>query len=256
MMAGLQPRPDRPDAVLDRNLANYESEWSAREYSRETGLWPIEAALVDRYFPPAPADILDIGCGAGRTSAALHARGYRVVAVDLSGSLLSIARSRHSGIDFRLMDASRLELADGAFDAALFSYNGIDCLYPESSRTDCMREVARVLKPGGVFMFSSHNLFGAFFSGGFWYPPGYLNSARFVGQQLTNPLAREWYMRYEDGGGRQHLFSAPPRRSVRQLHDAGFEVIDVCGSDGERNPRRVLLHAQHVNFVAQRPPAP
>jgi SAM-dependent methyltransferase len=242
--------------IVEHNLANYDSEWSAREYSRTVGLSPIETTLVDRYFRPAPADILDIGCGAGRTSAALHARGYRVVAVDLSESLLSIARSRHSGIDFRLMDASRLALDDGAFDAALFSYNGIDCLYPEASRTECMREVARVLKPGGVFMFSSHNLIGAFFSGGFWYPRGYFNSARFIGQQLTNPLVREWYMRYEDGGGRQHLFSGPPRRTVRQLQDTGFDVVDVCGSDGERNSRQVLLHAQHVNFVARRPPAP
>ncbi|PYR47607.1 MAG: hypothetical protein DMF89_18495 [Acidobacteria bacterium] len=67
--------PPGSKPIVEHNLANYESEWSAREYSREVGLWPIEAALVDNYFPPAPADILDVGCGAGRTSVALHARG-------------------------------------------------------------------------------------------------------------------------------------------------------------------------------------
>ena len=240
------------DAVVAGNLANYDSEWSAREYSQHVGLWPIEATLVDAYFPPAPARILDIGCGAGRTSAALHERGYGVVAIDLAESLLSIGRARHPGIDFCLMDARRLEYPDAAFDAALFSYNGIDNLYPEMSRLMCLREAARVLKPGGVLIFSTHNFIGHFFSGGFWYPRGYLNAARLIGQQLTNPLALEWYTRYADGGGRQHLFSAPPGRTARQVQAAGFDVIDTCGSGGERRARRLLLRTPHVNFVVRR----
>lgn len=255
MMAGSQARRHLQDPVLERNLANFNTDWSAHEYSRDVGLWPIESALVDRHFPAAPAaDVLDIGCGAGRTSVGLHARGYRVVAIDLSTSLLSIARSRYPYIDFRQMDARQLEFADGAFDAAMFSYNGIDNVYPESSRTDCFREILRVLKPGGVFVFSTHNLIGAVFSGGPWYLRGYWKMARLFWRQRTNAIAREWYIHYDDGGGGSQIqFSAPPRRTVHQLHDAGFELLDMCGSDGERHPRRVLLHAQHVNFVARRP---
>ena len=60
--------PRAGDPIVERNLANYDTQWSAREYSRHVGLWPIEAALVDRYFPNRPADVLDLGCGAGRTS--------------------------------------------------------------------------------------------------------------------------------------------------------------------------------------------
>lgn len=248
----MTPRSPAGDATTRRNLGNYDTDWSSREYSRQSGLWPIEAELIDRHFPKPPAAVLDIGCGAGRTSAVLHERGYRIVAIDVAIPLVTLARTRWPEIDFRQMDARRLEFPDETFDAAFFSYNGVDNLYPESARMDCFREVRRVLKAGGPFLFSSHNLIGALFSGGFSYARGYLNAARLLARQVANPLALEWYIKYEDGGGPQHLFAGVPARTVRQLEAVGLEVVDVCGSSGERNPRRVLLHEQHVQFVARR----
>jgi SAM-dependent methyltransferase len=245
------------DEVLDRNIATFNSAWSAREYSKDEGLWAIEAALVERHFPPAPADVLDIGCGAGRTTVGLQARGYRVVAVDLSTSLLAIARARFPDVDFRHMDARDLDFPDGRFDAAIFSYNGIDTLFPASCRVECFREVFRVLKPGGVFAFSTHNLIGAFFSGGFWYPRGYWNALRLLWAQRANPAAKDWYICYDDGGGGSLIqYSAPPRWTIDQLHAAGFDVIDLCGNDGDRRIEHIVWHAQHVNVVARRPAVP
>ena len=250
MMAGPPKTDDASDPVLEQNVAAFNTDASIEEYSREVGLWPIESALVGQYFPPAPAAVLDIGCGAGRTSMGLDALGYRVAAIDLADSLLAVARFRYPHIDFRRMDARGLEWADATFDAALFSYNGIDNIYPESSRIDCFRESLRVLKPGGVLVFSTHNLIGAVFSGGFWYVRGYWNACRLLWNQRRHAIARRWYIRYED----DHVqFSAPPGRTVRQLREAGFEILDMCGSGGERHPRRVLLHVQHVNFVVRRP---
>jgi len=240
--------------VVDRNLANYDSDWSVREYSREVGLLPVEATLVDRYFPPPPAMVLDIGCGAGRTSAALRDRRYHVVGIDLSTSLLSIARARHPGIEFREMDACALAFPEASFDAAVFSYNGLDNIYPESARIHALRETARVLRSGGVYMLSSHNLVGALCCAGPWYLPGHLRSAWFLARQLGNPLAREWYLHYADGGGDQLLFSAPPSHTVRHLESAGFSVLTVCGNDGISglSLRDVTMRHKHVHFAARK----
>ncbi len=236
--------------VTTANVSTYGSTWSVDEYTRSQTLTPWEAALVAECFPPAPARILDLGCGAGRTTIALSAAGYTVVAIDLSTQLLAEARRLAPTLDFREMDASALAFPDRSFDAVLFSYNGLDCLYPLASRERCLREAHRVLKPGCPFVMSSHNLIGATFSGGFLYLQGYVNAARFLWRQRRNAMAREWYMSYEDGGGEQLLYSAPPSRTVAQLQRAGFGRVITRGRTGERDAARVLWHESHVQFAA------
>lgn len=242
-----------PAAIFKHNLASYDTPWSAVEYGSDRA-HPAEAALVSAFFPPLPARVLDIGCGAGRSTIALVERGYSVVGIDLSQALLEIARDRHPALDFRAMDATHLLFDDGAFDAALFSYNGIDVIYPVAGRLACMAEVQRVLRPLGTFVMSTHNAIGTVCCGGFLYPRGYLNAARFLGNQITNRVAGQWYFRYHDGGGDQFLFSAPPSHTVEQLESAGFSVLTVCGDDGARDLplRRMATRYQHVHFAARK----
>lgn len=166
--------------VFTRNIANYDSAWSAVDYTRESGLRPIELELVRTFFPPPPARVLGLGCGAGRTTIGLAGLGYEVVAIDLSDVLLTEARARYPQLDFRHMDATSLAFADESSDAVLFSYDGIDVIYPVAGRQRCMAEAYRVLRPGGVFSLSSHNFVGALFSGGYFYPRGWWNAARLV----------------------------------------------------------------------------
>ena len=243
----------QPDRVTRQNLGNYDTAWSVEEYTREEGLRPLEAALVHEFFPKPPATVLDLGCGAGRTTIGLARGGYTVTGIDLSETLLDEARERYPGLDFRVMDATRLVFPGSCFDAALFSYNGIDCIYPVGGRVTCLAEVFRVLKPGGTFLFSSHNVIGAFFSGGYFYPRGYWNAAKMIAQQLGNALVLEWYWRYRDGGGIQRLYSAPPGRTLHQLARVGFRVLAVRGEGVERSRGAALMHQQHVHFAARRP---
>ena len=238
--------------ITQLNLANYDTPWSVGEYTREEGLRPLEIALVEEFFPHAPARVLDLGCGAGRTTIGLARRGYHTLGIDLSGTLLAQARQRYPQLDFRVMDATHLDIADASFTAALFSYNGIDCIYPLDARRQCLAEVFRVLSPGGIFLLSSHNVIGTVFSGGYWYLRGYWNAAKLLAQQWRNAFVREWYIRYEDGGGSQYLYSAPPGYTVRQLEDVGFSVLAVRGMTGERRPVAVRMRQQHVHFVARK----
>lgn len=239
--------------ITRANLSNYDSDWSVAEYGeRRQGLFPMEAALIDEFWPPPPARILDLGCGAGRTTIELHRRGYQTIGIDLSTALIEHARRQHPELDLRLMDATALEFADGSFDAAMFSYNGIDCLYPVSAREKCLREVQRILVPRGIFQISTHNALGAMFSGGYLYPRGYLNAARWLAQQVGNRQLVEGFWRYRDPGGDQYLYSALPDRTVRQAESAGFDVLRIAGATGETDPVRIRRRQQHVHFVLRK----
>jgi ubiquinone/menaquinone biosynthesis C-methylase UbiE len=240
------------ESLTARNLENYDSPWSREQYGeRMQGLFPIEAALLDQYLP-SPVRVLDLGCGAGRTTVELRRRGHAVTGIDLSESLLAHARARHPDLDLRRMDASALAFEDRSFDAALFSYNGIDCLYPVESRVRCLSEVHRVLVPNGVFLISGHNAIGAIFSGGYFYLRGYANAARWIWRQRANPVFGEWYWAYDDPGGRQYLYSAPPDRTIDQARSVGFDVVKVVGATGETHPGRIRRRQQHVHFVLRK----
>jgi SAM-dependent methyltransferase len=241
------------NAVSEHNIANYASEWSVAAYAAETGLRPLENELVHEFFPAPPARVLDIGCGAGRTTIGLSGQGYDVLGIDLSSALLQVARERFPSIPFAEMDATQLQVANASFDAAMFSYNGIDCIYPVEARRACLAEVWRILRPGGIFILSSHNLVGATFSGGYFYLRGYLNALRFLARQITNRLAWRWYLRYDDPGGTQYLYSAPPGRTIADAEAAGFVVVAVRGGAGARDVRRTRMHEQHVHFVLRKP---
>jgi SAM-dependent methyltransferase len=72
--------------------------------------------------------------------------------------MIRVCRSKFPHLRFNVADASDLsQFPDGSFDAVVFSFNGPDHLAPDEKRENCLRECHRVLKAGGVYIFSSHN---------------------------------------------------------------------------------------------------
>ena len=89
--------------------------------------------------------LLIIGCGTGADLAYVPA-GAEVLAVDLTPAMLRQAMAyARPGIELRVMDGMALDLPDGAFDAAIL-HMGLEVI-PDPVR--CLREAARVLRPGG-----------------------------------------------------------------------------------------------------------
>ena len=246
---------DVDQAVFERNIAYYSNARSVQEYTREEGLRDIERELVRAFMPPPPARIIDLGCGAGRTTFGLGQAGYAMTAIDLAEPLIAHARRKYPGLDFRIMNAAALEFPASSFDGALFSYNGIDSLFPVAERRRCLSEVSRVLKPDAAFILSTHNAIGHFFSGGHLYPRGYVNAAKLLAAQWGNRHLRHWYFRYGESDRSELLFSAPPGHTRAQLEDAGFEVLDISGATGERDMSRIRMRQRHVYFVARKPAA-
>jgi SAM-dependent methyltransferase len=99
--------------------------------------------------------VLEVGAGAAQCARWLLAAGADPVALDLSGQMLRRGRAvgQASGLELPLVqaDAARLPFAARSFDAACSAYGGVP--FVEDS-AGVMREVARVLRPGGRWVFS------------------------------------------------------------------------------------------------------
>jgi SAM-dependent methyltransferase len=95
-------------------------------------------------------DVLEVGCGAGQCTRWLAAHGARAVGMDLSAGMLRAAGSG-SPASFVQADARRLPFAPASFDLACSAYGAVPFVAdPER----IMREVARVLRPRGRWIFS------------------------------------------------------------------------------------------------------
>ncbi len=138
------------------NLETFSNIYAVKETYNKEGFQGPEGYIVEKYFRKK-GKILDLGCGTGRTTMPFKQRGFEVTGIDLSKEMIDFARKKHEGIDFRVMDACDLDFKDASFDYIFFSFNGIDYIHPYKKRIKCINEARRVLKKGGLFVFSSHN---------------------------------------------------------------------------------------------------
>ena len=127
--------------------------YAARRY-----ITPAEVrVLATSWSKIAGGAVLDIGIGTGRTVPFLAPFAARYAGIDYMPNMVAEARRQHPGCDLRHADARALPFADGEFSFVLFSFNGVDYIDPDD-RPQVLREVHRVLAPGGLFAYSTHNL--------------------------------------------------------------------------------------------------
>lgn len=109
-----------------------------------------EARLVE-VLRPAPARVLDAGCGTGRIAARLAGRGYGVVGCDLDARMIEVARRDHPALEWHILDLAELDAADlGApFDVVLLAGNVIPFLDP-GTLEQVAAGVARHLREDGI----------------------------------------------------------------------------------------------------------
>lgn len=99
--------------------------------------------------------VLEVGCGSAPCARWLAANGASVVAMDLSAGMLRHARvgASRTGIVVPLVQAGAesLPFADASFDLACSAFGAVPFV---SDSAGVMREVARVLRPGGLWVFA------------------------------------------------------------------------------------------------------
>lgn len=125
------------------------------------GLWHSEELLFKRFFPKETA-LLELGCGAGRIALGLWELGYsNIVATDYAHEMVQEALQIASLVEcpFRFLraDATALGFDNEVFEGAIFGFNGLMQIPLRSNRLRAMCEIARVLRPGSYFIFTTHD---------------------------------------------------------------------------------------------------
>ena len=216
------------------------------------GLRESDAGLLG---PVAGRRVLEIGCGSAPCARWLAMQGAAAVALDLSRGMLEHAAElgRATGIPVPLVQAGaeHLPFADATFDAACSAFGGVPFV-AEPDRV--MREVARVLRPGGRWVFAVNHPMRWMFSD----DPG--EDGLVVRQSYFD---RTPYVEVDDSGAAtyvEHHRTIGDR--IRDIVAAGLVVEDVVEPEwpegfervwGQWSPLRGALFPGTAIFVARRP---
>lgn len=268
----------------ETNLQTYNSPEVASHYAALDYLTPCERLLFETYVPVGGA-VLDLGVGGGRTTPYLASRASRYVGVDYAEAMVEACRAKFPAVEFIITDASDLSgFPDSCFDAVVFAFNGIDLLLPDKTRRACLTHMHRVLKPGGVVIFSSHNA-RAVLSWPNWNRERLVQMARrgsagsrglerllqvsltlvrstlAFGQALGAsvlrllrrlPLRAFWsgegtFVDSAHGGLLTHCWT--PGFAVRELNAAHFQILQIVGNDYPRANHRFATDWYYYVFA-------
>jgi SAM-dependent methyltransferase len=209
--------------ATETNVDSFSTDDMVERYADRRGLYEKEEVAVSRYFREDGARVLDVGCGTGRTTAPLTERGFDVVGIDISERMIERARTLLPDVEFRVGDVTDLDFDDDEFDYALFAHNGLDYVHPARERRRALRELRRVVRPGGVVVFSTHNA---------WYrfPALFADHSFLRTFYLDNGNLRRLFRRYKvdlKEGDPLWTYVSDPRKQRRQLEQAGLEPLEL-----------------------------
>ncbi len=155
--ASLTPHADRNRESWNATSDDYQARNGphlAASGGMAWGVWQIPEAELEVLGDVRGKEILELGCGAAQWSIALARAGARPVALDLSERQLEHARTlmAEGGVDFPLVQASAeaVPLPDASFDIVFCDHGAMTFADPYLT----VPEVARLLRPGGLFAFS------------------------------------------------------------------------------------------------------
>jgi len=118
---------------------------------------PARLAYFDRFVAWEGRAVLDLGCAGGFMAEAVHDRGARVTGIDPAGAAIAAARAHAAetgrDIAYHIGTGEALPFADAAFDIVVC----VDVLEHVADLRRVLGEVARVLAPGGWFLFDTIN---------------------------------------------------------------------------------------------------
>jgi SAM-dependent methyltransferase len=178
------------------------------------GTWAVPESELRVLGEVAGRDVLELGCGAAQGSIVLALAGARVVGLDLSEEQLRHARRLMgiAGVDVPLIhaDAEAVPLAAASFDIVFCDHGAMN--FADPYRT--VPEVARVLRPGGLFAFCHLSPIADL-----CWP----DDADRAGDRLV----RDYFGMHRIDADDEVVFQLPYGEWIRLFRANGFEVLDL-----------------------------
>jgi SAM-dependent methyltransferase len=138
---------------MDNGWSNSAQAWiDSMGEQGERGDWGrqhvLDPVMMARVASGRFGNALDVGCGEGRFCRMLSAASVKVTGIDPTAQFIETAKERDPEGDYRLGRAEQLDFAEGSFDLVVSYITLVDI---PDFRT-AIREMARVLKPGGSML--------------------------------------------------------------------------------------------------------
>lgn len=132
----------------------------AKEYT--TSYWneldrkPFDRMILDWFAAQIPSGerVLEIGCGPGEVAGYLARAGVDCLATDLSPQMIAHGKEVFPKVQFEVQDFFNLTYKNDSFVSAVGFYAIVNLVLNEVRAV--IKEIKRVLKPGGIFLFSFH----------------------------------------------------------------------------------------------------
>ena len=147
--------PKQSTKTSDEQLRVEFNEWAraGKGDSMERGHRPVGEQAIARMRVPAAAHVLDVGCGSGWAARLLakQAIAGHVIGIDVSDEMVRVAREQSrdfANLEFQVASAENLPFPDDTFTHAF----SMESLYYYADISEAVGEIARVLKPGGLFV--------------------------------------------------------------------------------------------------------
>jgi SAM-dependent methyltransferase len=206
--------------------------------------------------------LLDLGCGTGKSTMPLVARGWEATAVDVSpGMLRELERKAGGRVEVHEADIADLPTL-GEFDLVLCLGEGMNYVAPDGGFPKALRGVSRNLAPGGLCLFDLHTLYSyeTFYAQKDVTPANGVTTiwtGQVTGRAVPGELATAT-MEIATADGEQ-ISSTHRQRHVSEpeaigaMAEAGLECVAVYGHDHSGVLEQPLDQHRHTKgiFIAQ-----
>ncbi len=178
--------------MRDINTTQSSYDHIAEEYAEriygELAHKPLDRELLDRFASHTNGQgrVCDLGCGPGQIARYLNQRGADAFGLDLSPGMVQVARRLNPHIEFKQGDMRALPFDDDSLAGIAAFYSIIHI--PRGEVTDALRELRRVLQPGGALLLAFHRGDDVLHADEMWGQAVSLNFAFFLPDEMAGYL--------------------------------------------------------------------